>query len=297
MQTLEFASRLIKRWGLGLGNLSVDVQQSLLDCCNAGFQDFYRLAPSVYREATITGILVAPQTVNVGVVKGDASFTTFTAPASNFFSTIRIPTDPNTDNIVLPPSALQNAYQGVTGTQPALLFGDTVQLAANIEKIIDEPALAGIRWRLTRNDEYWGREWANFCGPYSGNGVARRVGVPRTYWVEPNAICVGNSPAFVMRVDPLPAGTYNIRFKALFYPMRLSMGNLQTNVTMPFNEAWIESLLIPIILKKMTTNELWSDRSSIAQIVLDDAAARRDIADLSPVIDKPNSRCETEPGW
>lgn len=300
MQSLELASRLIKRWGLGLGNMPVDVQQSLLDCINAGIQIFYALAPSIYREATITGVLAAPQTINTTVTQGSATFSGWTATNANYFATIRIPTDTTTDNLIVPPNSLQQPFQGVTGTQPALLFGDTIPLQGNIERVIDEPALLGSRWRLQRNDEYWGGalwDGSIYGGPFSGNGVARRVGIPRTYWVESNAQCLGNSPAFILRVDPLPAGQYTLRMRALFYALKLTMGNLQANVTLPFNDAWMESMVIPLIIGQMTTDTRWSNKTGIAQALADVSEARTMIKNLSPMMEKPNYRCETTPGW
>lgn len=296
MQTLELVSRLLKRWGMNMGNLPADVQQTLLDCMNGGIQEFYRLAPAVYREATITAVLAAPQTVNIGVSQGSGFFIGYDAPASNYFSTIRIPTDTTTDNLIIPPTGLISPYQGVTSTQPALIFGDTYPLTANIERMIDEPALLGFRHRLVRNDEYWGRGWGIWGGHYSGSGVARRVGVPRTYWVEPNAACVGTGPSFILRVDPLPNALYTLRARALFYPLKLTMGNLQVNTPIPINDAWIESMFIPLILEQMTEDPLWTAKNT-DKIEKKAIQARADISDLSPVIEKPNYRCETPPGW
>lgn len=296
MQTLELASRLIKRWGMNLGNLPADVQQTLLDCINGGIQEFYRIAPAVYREATISAVLAAPQTVSVGVTNGSNAFTGFSAPTSNYFSTIRIPTDTTTDNLIIPPSGLLSPYQGVTSTQPAVIYGDAYPLLANIERMIDEPALLGFRGRLQRNDEYWGRGWGGWTGPYSGNGAPRRVGVPRTYWVEPNAACVGNAPSFILRVDPLPGALYTLRARAMFYPLKLTMGNLQVNALLPLNDAWIESMFIPLILEQMTEDPLWTAKNT-DKIEKKAAQARADIADLSPVVEKPNNRCETPEGW
>ena len=303
MQTIELASRLIKRWGMSLANMPVDVQQSLLDCINAGLQNLYAEAPPVYREAPFGGILAAPQTINLNLTNGSNTFTGWVPTSANYFATARIPTD-TFDNLVIPPSGLLNAFEGTTGTQAAIIYGDTIPLPANIERIIDEPALMGTRYRLARNDEYWGGSWGSYneggfwFGPFNGGGQQRRVAIPRTYWVEPNAYAQASSgPAFVLRVDPLPSSLYQIRGRALFYPPRLLMGALQANQQLPLNDAWVERLLIPLILAEMADYDLWKDKTMVGTTQKKGEVAMSKIQKLSPVIDKPNSRVETERGW
>jgi hypothetical protein len=303
MQTLELASRLIKRWDMSLGNMPADVQQSLLDCINAGIQDFYAEAPSIYRQAPFGGVLGAPQEVTLGATNGSQVFTGFTASTGSYFSTIRIQGD-TSDNLVLPPSGLLNPYQGQTGSQLATLYDDTIPLPSNIERIIDEPTVMGHRYRLARNDEYWGCLWGDwgaaggfFLGPYVGSGERRRTGIPRTYWVEPNAVCLGGVPQFVIRVDPMPSAATEIRGRALFYPLKLTMGNLQVNTAVPLNDAWMESMLIPIILAKMTEDDLWKNKANIAMTLKSADTARARVKALAPFIEKPNSRVETAPGF
>jgi hypothetical protein len=291
--------RLIRKWKVrDVANMPADVMLQLLVACNASIQEFYRLCPAIYREGWVSGVLAAPVAQTLTVTQGSQAFTGYSAPAAQFGATVVIGPDKN-DNLIVPPSGLIDTYQGVSGAQPSTIYGDAIPLPANIETMLDEPQLLGYLPRLRREDLYWGRPW-NPSLFYSESLIAtpyRQVARPRTYWVEANVPDLNGVPTFIFRVDPMPDVLYRVRFRALFYPQRLSMSDFSNNTTLTVNEAWIESLLLPLIFERMSRDpDLWQGADA-KTIALDAAAARVGIENLRVNISKPNNRIETPAGF
>ena len=300
MQTLGLLQRLVRRWKVeSLANMPADVKLSLLDCCNSAIQEFYRICPAIYREGWVSGVLSAPVQTVFTITQGTNAFTGYTASTNQFGCTVVIGPDLN-DNMLVPPNGLLDTYEGASGTQNTNVYGDAIPLPANIETMLDEPQLLGYLPRLRREDLYWGRPW-NPSLFYSESLVAtpyRQVARPRTYWVEANVPDGNGVPTFIFRVDPMPDILYRVRFRALFYPQRLAMSDMQQNTTLTVNEAWIESMLLPLIREWMAKQEpdLWQG-SDIKIVLADGAKAREDIANLRVDISKPNNRIETPAGY
>lgn len=298
MTTQQLLQRLIRRWKVSsLANVPADSMLQLLDCINGSIQEFYALCPAVYRKGQVSEILAAPVIHSVGVTSGSDTFTGYSAPDSLFGSTIVIGPDKN-DNMLMPPGNLRDTYQGTSGTQNATIYGDAISLATNIETMLDEPELVGTLPRLRRMDEYWGRPWnPSLYWSDSINATPyRQVSIPRSYWVEANVPDLNGVPSFVFRVDPMPDKLYRVRFRALFYPQRLGMADMQRNTALTVNEAWIERLLIPLIHERMSDDGLWQGPN--VKIVADKAMmARTGIEKLSADVLKPANRVETPKGY
>lgn len=302
MKTISLMQRLVRKWKVeSLANMPASIRLAMLDAINGSIQELYKDCPSVYREGWISAVLAAPASITLNVTNGSSAFTGYTADENQFGSTVVIGPDKN-DNLLVPPNGLQDTYQGVSGAQPTMLYGDAVPLPADIETMLDEPQLIGHLPRLRRHDPYWGNPWPWGPSLYWSDSINaspyRQVAIPRVYWVEANVPDQNGVPTFIFRVDPMPDIIYRVRFRALFYPQRLSMGDMQQNTTLTVNEAWIESMLIPIILERMASAEpsLWqgSDPKTIA---MDAERARGSISKIRVEISKPNNRAGTPRGY
>ncbi len=299
MTTQQLLQRLIRRWKVtSLANVPADAMLQLLDCINGSLQEFYAIAPAVYRKGTVSEVLAAPVVRSIGVTSGSDAFTGYAAPDSLFGSTVVIGPDQN-DNMLLPPSGLRDTYQGLTGTQNATFYGDALSLSANVETMIDEPELVGTLPHLRRMDQYWGRPWnpSLYWSDTINATPYRQVSIPRSYWVEANVPDRNGTPSFVFRVDPMPDKLYRVRFRALFYPQRLGMMDMQRNTVLTLNEAWIERLFLPLVHERMSDEtSLWQG-PGLPSVVAKAGAARVGIAQLPADIAKPANRVETPKGY
>jgi hypothetical protein len=298
MTTVQLAQRLLRYLTVkDLALLSGDDALHLLDAINSGIQQFYALAPSIYKQTSMSGILRAAQDVTLDVTLGSPIFTGYTASYYSKGYTIRIEGDDN-DNEIVASNGLLDSYMGETGTRQATIWGDCLQLNTVIDRLTSEPKLdtGDVLWK---DDEY--KQWGGFCYP-EGWGFRRglrnrKVGRPRRYWIEAVGQSQAGDPAFLLRVDTLPDQDYRVRLDGELAPRKVTFIDLTTPVVLPIDDALVESNVLPICASELTESPLWQNSDNKKDVNERASKALQLIGLLSPIISVPNYQVGTPKGY
>lgn len=263
MTTVQFAYRLLRNLTIkDLSLLPAGGVLGVLDAINAAVQKFYLHAPDIYKQTTASGFLRAGKQVEMGVVHGSAEFSGYTAMDQERGCTVRIGDDAR-DNEIVATNGLLDDYRGTTGTRPATIWGDCLQIHAVIDQVISDPKLE-TGDVLFQDDAY--KQWGGFAYPGDGwrrIGLRRRqVGVPRRYWLESVGLSQGGAPAFLLRVDTLPDRDYRVRVDVQLDPKKVRFTDLSTPAKLPVKDTIVEAILLPLATAELTDNPLWEPGKS-----------------------------------
>jgi hypothetical protein len=286
MTTVQLAQRLLRYLTVkDLALLSGDDALHLLDAINSGIQQFYALAPSIYKQTSMSGILRAAQNVTLDVTLGSPIFTGYTASYYSKGYTIRIEGDDH-DNEIVASNGLLDNYMGDTGTRQATIWGDCLQLNTVIDRLTSEPKLdtGDVLWK---DDEY----------KQSGGMRNRQVGRPRRYWIEAVGQSQAGDPAFLLRVDTLPDQDYRVRLDGELAPRKVAFLDLTTPVVLPIDDALVESHVLPICASELTDSPLWQNADNKKDVNERARKALQLIGLLSPIISVPNHQVGTPKGY
>lgn len=294
MTTVQIAQRLLRNLSVkDLALLSADDALHLLDAINGGMQEFYALAPGIYKQTSLSGILRAGQDISLGVTLGSQIFTDWTASYLHKGYTIRIEGDDN-DNEIIAANGLLDDYMGETGFRQARIWGDCLQINTVIDRLTSEPKL-DTGDVLLKDDEY--KQWGGFCLGARRGLKNRSVGRPTRYWIEPVGQSQGGDPSFLLRVDTLPDADYRVRMDAELAPRRVVFSDFSIPVPLPFDDGLVESCLLPICAARLMDSPLWQDRQTFSAVERRAEQARGLIGLLSPTISMPENRVLTPRGY
>lgn len=298
MTTVQVAQRLLRYLRVkDLALLSGDDALHLLDAMNSGIQQFYALAPSIYKQTTLSGVLRGAQNAILEVTFGSPVFGGYTAPALSRGWTIRIDGDDN-DNEIVAENGLLDDYMGETGSRSATLWGDCLQLNTVIDRLTSDPKLE-TGDVLSKDDEY--RQWGGFVFPDGWGGHrglrSRSIGRPRCYWIEAVGQSQAGDPAFLLRVDTLPDRDYRVRIDGELAPRKVVFSDLSTPVVLAVDDALVESIVIPICVAELSDSPLWQNPENKKDVAARAEKALRLIGLLSPVISMPRNRICTPKGY
>jgi len=239
-------------------NLSGDAALDVLTAINGGLEDFYRLAPASLRTTEFSATLRAPETMTVVFTGKYAN--TVGSPAfvsRQIGCTLRTANTP-VDNRVSGVASVLDDHLSDTLTVAATLYGDAVAINARIAQITSAPRIYGATLpegrELTRCTL---REWWE----------ARQAGEPCHYRIEPAGMNQGGETACLLRVNPLPAADYILRFSAeLSGARRVTFSMLSEAEDLPVAATYCDSILAPLCEGKLTSSPLWADARTKSRI-------------------------------
>lgn len=273
-----------------LGTMPIDSLADIASAVNGGLQEFFALAPAIYKRTTLFHLIKAPEKVTLKVSHG--SFEVDEGEpfkAEHRGQSIRIGNDPAWNEIVSPTGFL-DAYRGTGGTVEATIYSDVFSLGDDmIEDIVDDPRIDG---RVLERDDDIG-DWRLF------RGGMRRTGRPNRYSVEMVGLSRSDpgSPLCLVRLDPVPIEEHSIRMKIQIAPRTFYPNELTGVAQLPVPDRWIETHLLPLAAERLTTSPLWANSRTIPSINNQARAARYLISGLPPQIGPMGSRIFTPAGY
>jgi len=297
MTTVQLAQRLLRYLSVkDIALLSADDALHLLDAINTGIQQFYALAPSIYKQTMLSGILKAEQGVSLYVENGSSVFSGYVATLAVKSYTIVIDGD-DVENEIVAANGLLDNYVGTTGTKNAKIYGDCVQLNAVIDRMIADPVLdTGDVLTQKANDVF--TQYSQYKRFKSANKVERRrVGKPSQYWIDPIGQSQAGDPAFVLRVDTLPDKDYRVRFLAELSPRKVQFMDLSYPAPLGLDDGNIEAYVLPLCADALTDSPLWQLPESRSVVNSRASMALEMINRLSPSIAVPRNRVGTPRGY
>jgi hypothetical protein len=248
----------------------------------AALQTIYSLAPSIYRRRD-GAIIAAPIKVSVTVANGTTALTCATALVDG--STIKIQGDPTMFNEVRIQGStkyLRIPFNGISGTYDADVWGDSIPLDSAVDRVLGAVKINEtyeLDKRVNRMDTVtrtwpepdYGRRLKSIPSNYS-------VAQPVAYWVEPVYFTDGtlstNRAYLRMRIYPLPRANYSLAFDVRVKATRLVAGDLgsdstDSTATLPIAADMVESILLPLFLKRWTSSPWFKDKEKAAAIAED----------------------------
>ncbi len=271
--------------------LSLTEQMDVLEAANSALQQVYNILPIYFKEMTVG--LTLPKAVSLSgvvVTNGSNSVGGVIFGADAIGRTIILDGDSNI-NQVLDATTLMSTYNGPSGTVSGTLYGDAIYSSRlPFDRIIGNPDFAdSTSWpmlprSMMRND-------------FPFLGMIPSVGRPQFWWVQPLGNSQGMKPLLVLRFWPMPDQVYPIRVRMGFWPLRLTLADLDLAVTIPVPDQFLDAALVPIGLRSFMTSPTWEMRGD-EKFVLD-AAARGDafLANQPGQVGSPSNRCFTPVGY
>lgn len=199
-----------------IASLTVSQKRRMMSDLTAVMQYIAKVAPRIYRKRD-GAILPAPVTANVTVTEGSKEITT----AYGFIegATINIGGLLNEIRTEGGAPRLVNPYTGASGTQPAIFYGDSIPLGAEVAAVTGSvwpSAMAGVAYGAYSDGDFGrSRRTTNGLRPLNNREDAHayggRVGCPEAYWVDSAMTQDGSSTDLIVTGTLMPAatGTYS----------------------------------------------------------------------------------------
>lgn len=293
MNTIQLAQRLAQRLAVDdSANLAAEPALDVLSAMNAGVTALYRELPGIYRRATLSFTLRAPESVTATFT---AQYGKSVAPAT-FTSammgcTLRFDSGAADTQITGTESVLDN-FLGATLVQPGKVYYDAVPIQDVIERIVGHIRLYGgarqaptplyrVEGLRAGRGLYGGVfgfgegtiQYTEAAYPYELSDVGQ-AGRPRYYYLDPVGASQGGEPEFLLRVFPLPLVDYTIRLEAELGPARITFEQLSSAAKVKVPENLVEDVLIPLCEEALALSSFWRDQGQLNAVMNRAALAR-----------------------
>lgn len=288
MKAVSLANRLSRDFSSdSFGELSADARLHMLDAINAALQRLNALSSPDSKKSMSSIMLPAPLHISIGVTNGSEQITGYTFTNEQLYRTIRIDGD-GIDNQIVSPDGLMHPYAGQTGTVAAVIYADAQVIPEPYSELISDPRDISDRKQL---------EQASHEPDFQRR--SKQIGRPMCYWVESNARNQNPPAPAIIRFHPMPSAMF--RYEAWFTlaPARMNFTDLLSEeADVPLRDEEIESYMIPLARKFMTSSKFWRDKEEKANARSEANDAEQAFSLLSQkTVATPNNRVRTRPGY
>lgn len=241
------------------------------EAMNSALQDIFGKGKPFLRHDERGAVLFAPETVPIAVTKGSKTATIALANWESWYSGCTcIIAGADADNQIrgfttvasTVTITLKYPYAGETGTHDAVVYHDSIDMDSDIMEVLDPVRLDRhpmiLKGKLLDHDTPRRTEDFGFTqrsGRDEFKSIATTLGTPRNYIIE--SWSGGATEPFKtrMRVFPAPTKTHFVEFKAMLLPPRIE--SLTASMTLPMPFGFIESIFLPIAMKKLRSCPFW----------------------------------------
>lgn len=273
MTTFQLANILARRTRFGtLLESDAGTRYDILLAINAALQEVYAKLPGIHRTTTVSHTLRAPELVEMTFQAQYSNFTTASVfSTAQIGCTILITGDPDYNEVVAA-NAVLDEFVGSEVDTEGMLYYDAIPVHAVLERITTPVSVFRAGQKVTEL-----QRWEE-----SFDRLSKGPGIPERYRIVPMGSSQGASPEFLIRVWPLPADVYKVRFDAEVSTVRVTFEQIsQSPANLPISEHLAESALVPIALGHFTRSVSWADPSTKSK--LSDTSAALEILSLVPM--------------
>lgn len=260
MTTSEAAYRLLRHCSVtDIAAVSISQATELMGALGIAVGMYFRHGPAVLRQTSATVSLAAPLALTGLSVAAGAHEVTSGSPfaGSQRGSSLIIAGDENRNEVVSAVGWL-NPYMGTTGTKTATLYGDCAPIGTQlIERILTDPIVLDQQrtdhrpaLQRVRTDHDMRMNWRD------------TTGYPECYAIEATGVSRGASSQFLIRVWPMPDRAILLRFECEVQPDMFDALNVTSiPIELPFSDAQMETILLPLAEREMLASTLMDDVS------------------------------------
>jgi len=271
-------------------NPPADALLDILNAINGGLSQFYRLAPVRLKIAPFSLTLRAPETSAIEVTaKYSRTLASGAFSASRIGCTVTFPDLPF-DNEVAATDSLLDEHLSDTLATTVRVFGDAAGINVPIERITSDVKLYGPvnggQRQLVRDERLRDRRFYH------------QEGEPCYFRLESRGVVQSASPQFLLRVWPLPAVDYIVRFDAECSSLRVTFADFINPIEIPILDNYADDLLLPLCEAKLVSSSFWREAGTKTRI---EGRAEDVVATGIPMLAHdtgvPNNRVGTPEGF
>lgn len=298
MNVAELAARLIIHYSPEERSIpdSADYtgrNAEVLKAINGALQEMFGEGSPWVREDRRGVLLNPPASVaEITVTKGSTSATISVASWQDWFAGCAISINGSAiDNEIRNASrnvVLRFPHDGESGTTSATVFHNSVAVASDVMAVMGKvtangspvwPVITADQRSGISEEDYGFHRQATTPIPVItrvGDSLARPIG----YVVEMYSPGPTMAPVQRLRLTPAPEKQYVLEYTAKLGPPRVQVISSTDNLPIPFE--FVESMLAPIALKRLTESPFFSNPNGLAQIESAYALAKKALKDLTP---------------
>lgn len=271
----------------------------VLSCLNAAFQQYFKDGPSELRESNVGANINAPTTVTMDVTNGSTTMANFTGFASWMVGCTCSIVGDTQQNEITSQTLLARPYQGSTGTGvECTVYNDAVQLDWTVAEVLDpvfiaSPSMTFLRPVTSR------MEFAKLAGVplvTTPDGFAydwpffwivqKSISRPLWWYLEPAYYsALGYVPRRI-RLAPMPNAQCSLGYRIASTATRYTQADVYATpytdpgTLLPINDGEVESLLMPIFVKKLSELPTFKNKDCMPSILSGFQEAKAEIANV-----------------
>jgi hypothetical protein len=262
--TVQLLHRIGRRArGGDFTKLSLTEVTDLLDAANAALQRLYNALPTYFKEQTEGFVLPGPLAVSgVGVTQYGKTVTGIAFTEAQFGQSIVLDGDAGWNQII-GTAELLNPYMGDTASVSGTIYGNAIHsTTVPLDRIVGDPMFAN-------------PGLAPFFRATIGGGAPQSfawwpwmqtIGIPQQWWPQVYGNAQGHTPIMTLKFAPAPSSPYAINVRIAFWPMRLTIADINANTSLGVPDQFIEPSLIPMALQSFLSSPIWEVRGDEQRI-------------------------------
>lgn len=282
---------------------------SVLSCLNAAFQQYFKDGPSELRESNVGANINAPTEVTMDVTNGSMVIANFSGFASWMIGCTCAITGDSQQNEITSQTLLARPYEGSTGTGVVCtVYNDAVQLDWTVAEVLNpvfiaSPSMTFLRPVTSR------MEFAKLAGVplvTTPDGFAydwpffwivqKSISRPLWWYLEPAYYsALGYVPRRI-RLAPMPNAQCSMGYRITSTATRFTQADVYVNspspytdpgTLLPINDGEVESLLMPIFVKKLSELPTFKNKDCMPNIMTAYNEAKDEISNIHAQADAP----------
>lgn len=244
----------------------------VITALNAAMQEVYNVAPTEMREQPRGAVLSSPLRVTLNATSSNTVISGFGAyTAAMAGCTIRLDGD-SQDNEIVSATKLARVFIGTTGGVGATVYFDCINLASDVDHVLpivelpnQAPLYAArdrmdfLKWLgvpLVTDPAGWAYQFPFYF--YYQKQIAR----PRAWFTDSFLDITQPQQQKRLKVGPMPDAVYSLAYRVAILPPRYSINDIYVQgdapdyadpgTVVPVPNSWVESVLVPYAMRKLT---------------------------------------------
>lgn len=279
----------------------------MLRALSRAVQQWYKAAPTIYREISVSHSILAPRELTVNCTVGSTAVAASTFTAAELAQAVIIAGEPDYPNRVAGTASLRHAIRAASGATSATLYYDCATYADwTIERVVGDPILLDTGRPLSRiarggQNMVVGSQIRRMDSWPVVNESTLTSSWPTTYDIEPlgHSRVESSDAHLAVRFYPLPSEASTVEMVLSLLPRRYGLLDLQDDtLEIPIPDEQVDLTLLPLIDYEVSRTPLYSgDPKSIVSLREAALQALAEVRAQPSDWGKPGLRIGTKPGY